>query len=338
MKETTALVGIAVDVSATMRQTIRSSREKHLSRLAGFQQALESAVSTSLQQDQGARIERGMEDAGPRIFVYAFGLSREPAVIDLLSLIRAAGNVATAREIDALTQRFTKELRSRYSGLEGIGGLARSFGFGGLVDSAAQGLRSSAEKEIRECVEKELMARLRREVNRLGDTTLRPSELAEFWSGSTPSLEEAGRFIFGSRATKQCLEKVALRFRREIARQPADTLRLLVLITDGEAADGDTAAELQRIKSLGVVISTCFITGARQGGDKHLCAGPSDKWPEAAKNMFAAASGVEEDPLFHGLLAGRGWVLEDESRLFVQADHTDMLEEFISATLARLMV
>ena len=41
--------------------------------------------------------------------------------------------------------------------------------------------------------------------------------------------------------------------------------------------------------------------------------------------------------MYRELLEARGWTLEDDARLFVQANHSDVLEEFLSVAFSRTL-
>jgi hypothetical protein len=330
-----ALIGIAVDVSGSMSQSIQNRDGISQSRFASFRQAVSEIVEEGRRKAQEL-IDDGQEEvAEALVFAYAFGMRYSPQVVDLLSMRQAAENVVSEAEIEQMKRRYAGEIRSRYSGYGGLADTARSFGFGGLVNKVERDVRASAEAEVRRRIESEVIDRVQRRLKEIGDTTMTLTQLADLWAGRSPSFDQAERFIFGGTPMRSCLETVAARFERETPRLPPDTDRFLVLVSDGAPTDGDPMDALLKIKSTGVFVASCFVTDHDVGEAKHVYGTPQENWPPEVRLMFEAASPIGEDEMFGELLEGMGWTVEEGARLFVQANHSESLQEFLSLTFSR---
>jgi hypothetical protein len=331
-----ALIGVAVDVSGSMQSSIRKHGGQSQSRFESFREALGRVVAESRQRAEELARGGGPAEAEALVFVYAFGLSVRPDVADLFALLAAAEGVAAPAEIERLKEHYAAEVRQRYSGYGGIADLARSYGFGGLVDQLTSNARASAEEEVRTQVKQELMARIGQRMAAKREVTLTLTELARQWSAGSASLEGAEEFIFGSTPMRECLEQVARRFEAEDEKLPADVHKLLVLVSDGEPTDGDPRPALERIKAQGVFVASCLVTDADMTEPRRLYAEPRSEWNQAARLMFDAASAVEEDDLYRELLEGQGWSVAEKARLFTQINHSEMMDEFLTLAFRRV--
>jgi hypothetical protein len=330
-----ALVGVAVDVSGSMQGSIRNRDGTHQSRFQSFQEALGRVVRASRERAEELARSGGPGSAEAVVFAYAFGLSTSPEVVDLLALLAVAEGVISPGEIEQLKQRYAGEVRQRYSGYGGLTSLARSYGFGGLVDQYAASARASAEDEVRGKIKEEIMGRIRKRLAAKGAVTLTLTELARSWSGGPVSFDHVEQFIFGSTPMRQCLEQVADRFATEARKLPPSVHKFLVLVSDGEPTDGDPRPALERIRSQGVFVASCLVTDADVTEPRRLYAEPRAEWNKAAGLMFEAASAVEGDEVYRELLEGQGWSVAEKSRLFTQINHSEMMNEFLTLAFSR---
>jgi hypothetical protein len=153
------LLGLGLDVSGSMEQNLRSSLGREQSRLRSFADAFEQSISRVRNFMESVR---DIPSSTVSVFAYAFGM-RSGDVCDLLSLMKVANGVASLDEIERLKQQFSREIERRYSGGSGLGGLeglARSYGFGGMVESVKRGIRADAEAEVKNRIIGELQRRL----------------------------------------------------------------------------------------------------------------------------------------------------------------------------------
>jgi len=58
-------------------------------------------------------------------------------------------------------------------------------------------------------------------------------------------------------------------------------------------------------------------------------------WTEPARLLFQSASVIDDDRLFGEMLQARGWEIDRDARFFMQANHSELLEEFFSLTFGR---
>jgi CHAT domain len=244
------LLGLALDVSGSMEQSIGTSLGRQKSRLRGFVDAFENSAARTREA------LRSMHEGGTSlsVFAYAFGM-RTGDVCDLLSLIKAADGLVSAEELESLKAKHTREIERRYSGGSGFGGLeslARSYGFGGLVESVKQGVRADAEAEVRNRVVAELQQRLSARLESIGDTTLDLDQVAEFWRGESSNWDDAEHFIFGDTPMCAALWKTLDRFKCELARQDKRSMPVLLLVSDGEPTDGDPTSVGRQLHEQGI--------------------------------------------------------------------------------------
>ena len=93
------LVGIAVDVSGSMKQSIRNESGGDLDRLGGFLRSLKRLSDEAKRAIEGAR--KGDATASIDLFVYAFGLNAKTSGVehcDLLSLLKLGQGLVSAHE------------------------------------------------------------------------------------------------------------------------------------------------------------------------------------------------------------------------------------------------
>lgn len=330
-REVKALVGLAVDVSGSMASSIRNNTGGQVSRLESFRQSLERLVTEAKNRARESRAKQIQTSID--LFAYGFGL-RAMTVCDLLSLIKVGQHVITKEEIEELKQKYIREAQASYSGYAGIGDLARQFGFGGLVREVESTVRASAEAEIRRKIMLEVKRRLERQLQSIGDTTLSIEEIARLWESSGEILTNAEELIFGNTPMRECLTEVAKRFERELKSRDKDTVPVLFILSDGEPTDGDPLPALETLKSLNVTVISCFVTDQDIANPRVLFGQSEPQWNQGARLMFEMASKVEDDSDFAKFLLRKNWTIKPNARLFVQVNHSLILEEFIRVVLS----
>ncbi len=327
------LVGIGIDVSGSMEASIDNRSGSKQTRLEGFRQALRDGISNSKQFLES--VEK--TDAPVHLFAYAFGL-RTGDVCDLLSLVKAAEGIISKDEIEKLKERYTEEIKRRHSGRSDLGSLAslaRSWGYGGLVDSAMEAARASAETEVRNRILAEVQRRLSAKLQMIGETTLGINELAELWKESSNSFADAEGLIFGSTPMCEALRKIRIRFKDELGKRTDKTpLPVLLLISDGESTDGDPQDLAAQIRDFGVTIICCYIMSADVGEPRTLFSKVGIKWPAGARKMFEMASSLPEDSPLKLYLLRQGWTIPKNAKTFIQVNRSDILEELVGLALS----
>jgi len=327
------LVGIGIDVSGSMEANIDNRVGTTQTRLEGFREALSQGISNSRSflesvQNTDARVD---------LFAYAFGL-RTGDVCDLLSLVKVADGLISKKEIEDLKERYTRDIQRRYSSgsdLGSLGSLARSFGYGSLVESAIGAVRANAEAEVRNRILAEVQRRLSARLQTVGDTTLGINELAELWKGSSSSFADAEGLIFGNTPMCEALRKIQNRFKAELKkRDDKKPLPMLLLISDGEPTDGDPAELGRQIQQLGVTIICCYIMSEDIGEPRALFSKVGANWPSGARKMFEMASVLPEDSPLKLYLLRQGWTIPENTKTFIQVNRSDILEELVGLALS----
>lgn len=331
------LLGVALDTSGSMESSIRNEQRGNLSRLSSARDSL-SRLARNITRE----LRAGASDprkALCRIFVYAFGL-RYGDVADLVSLAKVADSVDIRREVDARRQRLESEARDRYSGLSDLGSLARGYGFGGLVDDIERSVRAGAERAGRERIASEMSSLLLDRANALGDSTVTPSDLADLLDRPTNGdvLEDVEPLIYGATPMLAAVSRVRDRFERTPSPTSATEDRVFLIVSDGDPTDGDPRSGFASLRASGVTIVACYVTDGDIANPRLLLASPAKHWPAGAHLMFDAASVIDDKGPFAKHLLRRGWCIEPGARLFVQVNHSDVLEEFIEMAASPLSV
>jgi hypothetical protein len=90
------------------------------------------------------------------------------------------------------------------------------------------------------------------------------------------------------------------------------------------------------LKASGITVISCFVTNSDISEPRTLFTAPQPQWDRGANLMFNMASSSEENPSFAQLLLSIGWNVPDRSKLFVQINNSQILEEFINVVLGPL--
>lgn len=327
------LVGIGIDVSGSMEANIDNRVGSKQTRLEGFREALSQGITSSKSFLESVQ----MTDAPVDLFAYAFGL-RTGEVCDLLSLVKVADGLISKEEIEDLKNRYTREIKRRYSSqsdLGGLGSLATSLGYGSLVKSAMGAVRASAEAEVRNKILAEVQRRLSARLQAVGETTLGLNELAELWKGSSSSFADAEGLIFGNTPMCEALRKLHNRFQAELRkREDRKPLPILLLISDGEPTDGDPGELAGQIRESGVTLICCYIMSEDVGEPRTLFSEVGATWPAGARKMFEMSSVLPEDSPLKLYLLRQGWTIPENGKIFIQVNRSDILEELVGLALS----
>lgn len=270
------------------------------------------------------------------MFAYGFGL-RGLSVCDLLSLMEVGKHVISKEEIERLKKDYTREMQGGYEKYKGLGNLARSYGFGGIINEAERVLRSNAEAEIRRKIMLEVKRRLERQLSSVGDTTLSIEEVATLLSAGGETLTNAEELIYGDTPMCEALTNVTQRFERELAIRSKDTVSALFILSDGEPNAGcDSRPIAEVLKALGITIVSCFVTDQDIANPRTLLGKEDTQLSRGAQLMFDMASAVQGDFQYAKFLLKKGWTIYPEAKLFVQLNHSEILEEFIQVIVSPL--
>lgn len=321
------LLGVALDTSGSMRSRIQNHQRGALSRLSSAKSGLVRLARHIGREVKAPATDQAEVDSS-RVFVYAFGL-RGRLLADLLSLIKAAEQVDIHQIVENRKREIEDEARRRYGGAAHLASMAKDFGLGGLVDQMERSARAGVESAAREEIAQEVFTMLLGEAERLGDTIVGVSELVRLLDnrGGRDFIDELEALIYGDTPMKALACEVLERFERTPPLENED--RVFLLLSDGEPTDDDPLPILVQLRERGVTVITCYVTDVDVANPKLLLAAPEPHWPEGARLMFDAASEIEESGPFANYLLRKGWAIEPRARLFVQVNHSDVLDEFV---------
>jgi hypothetical protein len=259
--------------------------------------------------------------------VYAFGLRANAGVGDLISIVRAAEQLDLAAEVEKRRIKYEAEATRAASQYSDLANLARSAGFGRLVDGATEAARAQVTEKIAGEILELLLGRARE----IGDSTVTADQLGRLWKseGAGHSFDEIEALIYGATPMTAAAVGIASRFKRMVLGQNGSEQRFLFVVSDGEPTDGDPRPAFADIRNGGVEIVSCFVTGADIADPRILWAKPQVGWSEGARLMFDISTPIDDRGAFARCLLSRGWEIEAGAKLFVQVNHSTVLEEFI---------
>ena len=142
-------------------------------------------------------------------------------------------------------------------------------------------------------------------------------------------------YIFGG--TPMCK---ALSQALSVFQQSQANTRVLLLLSDGESADGNPYYASQRLERSNVTRVSCFLTDAHIENARCLLDQAPSDWPknDGRLTLFNFSSPMRNiDPPI-SYLVDAGWTLpvSGESRLFVQANSLDVVDELCKIVVSRL--
>lgn len=329
------ILGLAVDLSGSMQSSMFNDQGGAVTRLEGFRRALHRSVQ------KASDIVKQQVDAASSpcfdVFAYGFGLRhRSFEFADLFSLIKISKDLITNEEITRLKDKHSETVRrnyeakaSQYRGLgELLGSIAPS-----IVAGVQETVRAKAEDEIKNLVLSEIADRVASRLSELGNTTLTIHEVVSIWKDSESAFDNARELIFGRTPMCAALNAVKERFESALADHPPGSLASLFLLSDGAPTDGSPHGIAATIRELGITITSCFVTDHDVADPRMLYGHPQDSWPEGAKLMFDVASEIPDDSDLSAFLLRKGWTIQPNARLFVQLNHTDVLNELVDVLM-----
>jgi len=323
------LLGVAIDLSGSMTSSMPNRDSRTVSRFDVFQNSLERLIS-----DAEARLQQGAGDDGSerlRTFVYGFGLRIVPHA-DILTLLQAVGDSDFRTLAASVKARVVDRERRKYEGLSGLASLVGRY----AGSSTVRALTAHAEDKVREAVLDELRPVLEARLRDIGDVTVNLKELAKRWRSRAGSFADAQPLLFGGTPMCAALRSIHNRFKRELAKSTPGTVPVLFALSDGDSKDGNPADLSTAFRSLGVMVVACFVSDHNVADPRVVFGRPQTGWGDDARQMFDLASPLPPDSEFSRMLLQKGWTIEPEAKLFVQANHSEIVEEFMSIVLGPL--
>ena len=147
-------------------------------------------------------------------------------------------------------------------------------------------------------------------------------------------LEPIKPYIYGG--TPMCK---ALTYAKEVFEKENAKPAVLFLLSDGMSADGDPCPIAQELHELGVTIVTCFLTADHIDNPKCLY-DPEWKFPDQSVRgvLFDMSSSMQNTHTPISYLVDADWELppSGESRLFLQANSLDVVNEFCEILVSQM--
>lgn len=108
--------------------------------------------------------------------------------------------------------------------------------------------------------------------------------------------------------------------------------KVLFLLTDGQATDGDPVRFITKIDNEKIRVFVCLISSDNILNPRQLYYEPDPNWEKEQVDMFKLSTLVDNTHPMMSVLLEHGWKLptSGQSRLFVQANHPDVIDEFSS--------
>jgi hypothetical protein len=124
----------------------------------------------------------------------------------------------------------------------------------------------------------------------------------------------------------------ALKSALEIFTSSAHKPKVLFLLSNGEAQDGSPLQFFKQPRENKVLVFVCLLTSDNIPHPRRLYYEPDPNWTKAQRDMFELSSTVENTHSAMSILLEQRWELpaEGHSRLFVQTNHPDVIDEFSS--------
>ena len=327
------LLGLAIDLSGSMIESIHNETGGHISRLESVRQSFKELIQDaykSIRESRAKHIQTSVD-----VFVYGFGLRTNP-VCDLLSLIKASRQVITKEAAEELTQEYRRKNQSKHKGYEGTDDLVRQLGLDGVARYVEGIAKRYTKAAARKYIWHKVKGLVEEQLVKIGDTTLSIEEVAQLWEDSEDVLSNAEELLFGDTPITEVLAAVAKRFERELRQRNKDTRPILLLVSDGKYSKVDSFPIIKKLRALGVTIVSCVVTERDIGYPRTLLDAPAPGWEQGTNLLFEMASTMEEGSEVKKFLLQKGWVVYPDAKLFVQANHSDILKEFVGVTLSLL--
>lgn len=335
LTSTKALIGVALDLSTSMKRSFQNQEGENIYRLESIRNAFKEFTQVARRGVQ----ENQTEDmpASIDMFIYGFGL-RSIEVCDLLALWKASTQIITKDRIERITEQYKQEQHNTYGGYKGLGNVMREIGLGMAVNRFSDIAKQRAYTAIRKRIWHEAKDEVEREVRNIGSITLSIDEMIAWWEQSGDLLGNAEDLLFGTTTPiAETLTQIIARFEKELSVRDNDTMPILFLISDGKYATADPIPLAEKLRTMGITVFSCLVTDKDVVNPRQLLNRPLEAWDREAQLMFEMASPLNEGTNVENFLLQKGWTIyHPQPKLFVQLNHSDVLKEFIRVTLSHL--
>ena len=149
-------------------------------------------------------------------------------------------------------------------------------------------------------------------------------------------VDEIAPYIYGETPMCMAMEE-ALRIFKQV---DAGTTKVLFILSDGQSTDGDPLPIARELRALGVYIVTCYLTSRHIDSPKCMLDDATSKWEcnDDPIALFEMSSIMKNTHTPLSYLVDAGWELppSGESRLFVQANSMDVVNELCEIVVSQL--
>lgn len=270
----------------------------------------------------------------------------EPWIRKHLSKTEAQILYSVLRDNKPLTKELTTLIPWRATG----GVLKLSF-WAGLQSEQQTVKDSDAFKRAKEIIDDKITATLQgmkqpqpRSVRSVSDMMDKLLQSKDPSSESTQSsslhkriqelIEPMKPFIFGGTPMRKALTDTMDLFRR----MDTNIQKVLFILSDGDSADGDPYPIAQVLHDWGVTIVSCFLTSDHIPNSKCLF-DPNNKFQDKGRQkLFEISSTMHNTDEPVSYLVDANWELpvSGESRLFIQANSLDVVDEFCKIVVSQM--
>jgi len=226
---------------------------------------------------------------------------------------------------------------------------AFGYGFGdlrkGVNDIVGRLLNSKEQEKSSKAIPVGQVRDLFAEVSVEYDLPLTPNILIlnRFWDNYKTSLKSLFLDVgLGHSKFHESLRRVYDRLYKELETS-SYTNPIVIFISDGQIDDAsyeDAERATKQIQNLGVSIIHCYVGPCDITAPKVFYATPEALWPEQALRLFYLSSSIDTvNPFLINVAReaqGRGWLVPENARLFVQINHNEMIEELMDILLGAL--
>ena len=376
------LLGIAVDVSGSMKQSIKNKDNQNDNGFTAFRNSLKD-LSKKIKQEAVVRKNDGII-VSIDVFAQAFGL-KEIENCDLLTLIEFGQESVETQKVNSpassaiilsvndpynelksialkngLNNSFTHWIKKTFSDTDEVHRLVtrlneyprfaehltRLFpkdwievGYESIFSnqnesklekaiSLVHKFANASKKEIYQIVISEIGDQIIKELPKRGNRLKPLEEVANILESKEDEIENLESLIYGNTPMRGTLQVIQERFKKELQDLPEDTTSILFIVSDGEPTDGDPLMYANQLKDSGINIVSCFLTNQNITDSRKLFNEVELQWSKGAQLMFNMASSVDRKSVFVESLIEKEWEIPSHPRLFVQVNHTDLLNEF----------
>ena len=148
-------------------------------------------------------------------------------------------------------------------------------------------------------------------------------------------IEQIKPFIYGN--TPMCK---ALTDARDVFQESVASPKVLFILSDGISTDGDPLPIAQELHHLGVIIVTCFLTSYPIDNPRQLLYEADPHWSseDGQSVLFKMSSTMPNTHAPISYLTDANWTLptSGESRLFIEANSLDVVNEFCKIVVSQM--